>query len=249
MLNWGVSTSPQESQRVSELVVSFDLDGTLVRSPAGSAMRSVTAGWGDDAWADVLAEHERLLRFSPLAAYDWAAIVAREAARRGQPFDGDLVTPLLRAIDERGVRLLHDGTHEHLDALRALGARVVVLTNGRREFQQPVLEAAGLLDRIDALVTCDDVGAVKPDAAMFATARGAATRHVHVGDRLDHDVAGALASGATGVLLRTDAPTDAVDLPEFLRRVRLSEGESAPEVIPDAVLHRLDEVVELVALG
>lgn len=230
------------------LTVSFDLDGTLVRSPAGVAFRSVTARWGDDAWAVILAEHERLLRAGELAAYDWAELARREAARRGHCFDGDLVTPLRQAIAERGVRLVHDDTPRLLAALRAAGARVVVLTNGRREFQEPVLEAAGLLPALDALVACDDVGAVKPDAAMFDAARAGADRHVHVGDRLDHDVAGALAAGAVAVLLRPDAPAESSALPGFLDAVRAAEGGGAPPVTPDAVLRDLGEVVAF-ALG
>jgi FMN phosphatase YigB (HAD superfamily) len=232
------------------LVVSFDLDGTLVHGPLGIAMRAITEGWGDGAQAESLAEHARRLAGpQPLGAYDWSGILAGVAARRGAVFDGDLVAPLERAIAEHGVGHVHADTRRHLAALRARGARVVVLTNGRREFQGPVLAGAGLLDLVDALVTSDDVGAIKPAAAMFEAARNGAARHVHVGDRLDHDVAGARAAGATGILLRPDAPgpADARALAAFLRRVRRDEGGTGAPVEPDVVLRELAGLVRYVA--
>ena len=197
------------------LAVSFDLDGTLVTSPFAGVLHSVaaeiTAETGEvaaDVAADILAEHERRLLADPYAAYDWASIVAATAGRFGSRWSGSLVSRLEDALADPGVRVLHENTRASLEALRATGCRVVLLTNGRGEFQVPVLRAAGLHDVFDDVVTSDAVGTAKPAPEMFGRALGDRSRLVHVGDRLDHDIAGAAAVGAAGILLRPDTPGD-----------------------------------------
>lgn len=68
------------------------------------------------------------------------------------------------------------------------------------------LEAAGLRAFIDALVTSRDFGVAKPDAAIFQEAARRLqiplVQTCMVGDRLDTDVAGALAAGIAAVWLR-----------------------------------------------
>jgi len=69
-----------------------------------------------------------------------------------------------------------------------------------------VLERAGMLRLIDALVTSRDFGRAKPDAAIYvegARRLGVAlARTCMVGDRLDTDIAGALNAGIPGIWLR-----------------------------------------------
>jgi FMN hydrolase / 5-amino-6-(5-phospho-D-ribitylamino)uracil phosphatase len=73
------------------------------------------------------------------------------------------------------------------------------------------LEKAGIRHLIDALVTSRDFGKAKPDPAIYTEGarrmgvRLAAT--VMVGDRLDTDVAGALAAGIPAVWLRHPGAT------------------------------------------
>src|SRR5690606_32102032 len=98
--------------------------------------------------------------------------------------------------------VLHADTPALLGRLRSAGWRTLVLTNGWRRYQEPILRHAGLLDAVDALIASDDVGVPKPAEEMFARARGDADVHVHVGDRIDHDIVGGNRSGAVTVLLR-----------------------------------------------
>ena len=66
----------------------------------------------------------------------------------------------------------------------------------------------GLAPLLDGVVTSAEVGARKPDAAIFARALEIAgvraEQAVHVGDSLEEDVAGARAAGIEPVLIRRD---------------------------------------------
>ena len=66
-----------------------------------------------------------------------------------------------------------------------------------------ILETLGIRQHLDAVTTSEDVGRTKPDPAMFETALAAAgvepARAVMVGDRYDHDMAGAAEHGIVTV--------------------------------------------------
>jgi putative hydrolase of the HAD superfamily len=95
-----------------------------------------------------------------------------------------------------------------LRALRARGLRLYVVSNWDVSLPA-VLAAVGLGELLDGVVTSGAVGRPKPARAIFAAAlelAGAApARTVHVGDSLEHDVAGARAAGIAAVLLRRAA--------------------------------------------
>jgi putative hydrolase of the HAD superfamily len=71
----------------------------------------------------------------------------------------------------------------------------------------------GLLELVDRVVTSADVGAAKPDPAMFERALEVAGARpedtVHVGDSFDNDVRGARAAGIRAVLVQRDGEAPA----------------------------------------
>lgn len=102
---------------------------------------------------------------------------------------------------------LHDDTLPCLDALTAGPSplRIGLITNGDIAFQTAKLRGTGLLLHIEHIIASGEVGAAKPDAAIFAhacevfdIAPGAAA---YVGDRLTTDALGASAAGLLGVWL------------------------------------------------
>jgi putative hydrolase of the HAD superfamily len=102
-----------------------------------------------------------------------------------------------------------------LRELRAAGCRLVIASNWDCSLPE-WLAPLGLLELVDGVATSADVGAVKPDVAVFRRALELAgvpaSEAVHVGDSLDNDVAGARAAGVRPLLLaRSGKPPSGVE--------------------------------------
>ena len=141
-------------------------------------------------------------------AVDWAtlkdlrrrcAAVVQEQLQTALPLD-DVLDALLGAIRFRA----YPEVPGVLARLRAGGARLAVVSNWDVSLHD-VLERTALRPLVDAVVISAELGVAKPDPAIFraalerlgATADGA----LHVGDSLEHDVAGARAAGLEAVLV------------------------------------------------
>ena len=117
-----------------------------------------------------------------------------------------------------------------LRALRAAGFRLVVVSNWDSSLHDR-LQETGLAPHLDGAVASAELGAAKPEGAIFEHALGVAgvarEDAWHVGDRLDADVEGALAAGIRPVLIARDG------------------AAAAPEGVP--VIRSLDALPALVA--
>lgn len=102
--------------------------------------------------------------------------------------------------------------------LRERGARLVVVSNWDWSLTD-VLGGLGLLPLLDAVITSAEVGAAKPDPAIFEAALAAARCEpadaVHVGDSADNDVQGARRAGIRGLLLAREGGGDLTSLGEL----------------------------------
>lgn len=112
-----------------------------------------------------------------------------------------------------------------LAELGDMGIARVVVSNWDVSLRE-VLDRTGLTAMLDGIVISAEVGAAKPDPAIFAVAlevAGArADEAVHVGDTVEADVAGARAAGLRAVYLDrsggdTDAMASLAGLPGFVR--------------------------------
>lgn len=95
--------------------------------------------------------------------------------------------------------VLVDGAMQVCEALSALG-EVGIVTNGVDEVQKRRLAASGLMRHVSFVSTSEAAGFAKPDVRFFEhTARMARPFHKHeaivIGDRLEADIAGAMAYG------------------------------------------------------
>jgi putative hydrolase of the HAD superfamily len=94
-----------------------------------------------------------------------------------------------------------------LARLRVRGARLAVVSNWDVSLHD-VLERTELRTLVDAVVISAELGVAKPDPAIFRAALerlgAAAGDALHVGDSVEHDVAGARAAGIEAVLVARD---------------------------------------------
>ena len=141
-------------------------------------------------------------------ARDWATLkdlrrrcagVVQEALDTSLPL-ADVQDALLAAIRFRA----YPEVPAALGRLRAGGARLAVVSNWDGSLHE-VLERTGLRARVDAVVISAELGAAKPDPAIFRAALerlgATAAEAMHVGDSVETDVAGARAAGLEAVLV------------------------------------------------
>ncbi|HEY4441257.1 MAG TPA: HAD family hydrolase [Candidatus Elarobacter sp.] len=104
-----------------------------------------------------------------------------------------------------GALALFPGAAEVLDALRARGCKLGLVTNGFAATHHDKIDRLGLRERMDAFFLADEVGMVKPDPDLYRLAcRTLGTspeRAAMVGDRYDRDVRGAHDVGLFTVLV------------------------------------------------
>lgn len=124
-------------------------------------------------------------------------------------------------------------------ALRERGLRIGVLSNTiwDRSWHEAIFQRDGVLDLIDGAVYTSEIPWTKPHPAAFKAAMAAVgvddpAACVFVGDRPFDDISGARAVGMRAVLVpHSDIPP----------------AQQVPvEVEPDAVVHRLAEVLSIV---
>lgn len=126
-----------------------------------------------------------------------------------------------------------------LEALRAGGIKVGVLSNTLwpRSHHESVFARDGLLELIDGAVYTSELDSAKPHEAAFRAALDAVevaapAEAVFVGDRIWDDVHGAQAAGMRAMLVPHSL------LPP--------EQVVAVDVVPDAVVQRLSDVLDVV---
>ncbi|MFC6888920.1 HAD family hydrolase [Halorubrum trueperi] len=124
---------------------------------------------------------------------------------------------------------LCDGVERVFGALAEMGTDVAVVTNLTTRVQLQKLSRLAIDDRIDRLVTSEEVGREKPSAIPFATALAAfdcrPSEVLMVGDNVDADVAGANAVGLDTALFVADGDAPA--------NAELTE-QQRPDYRPDA---------------
>jgi putative hydrolase of the HAD superfamily len=103
----------------------------------------------------------------------------------------------------------YDDAAPALRALRAAGCALVVVSNWDCSLRER-LEETGLAPLVDAVVTSAELGAAKPERAIFehalALAGAGPGRAWHAGDSVREDVEGARAAGIRAVLVARAEP-------------------------------------------
>jgi len=126
------------------------------------------------------------------------------------------------------------GVLEGLERLRAAGLRLACVTNKAAAYTVPLLERAGVANRLDATVSADQVGRRKPDPEPFLHAcrlLGVAAREaVVIGDSAT--IAEAARAAGCGVLLVSYGYSEGRDVRSLdCDGVFASFGEAAARVL------------------
>jgi FMN hydrolase / 5-amino-6-(5-phospho-D-ribitylamino)uracil phosphatase len=172
---------------------------------------------------------------------DYVAVTAAAAREAGLDLTPEQASELWQAQNTGGDflgRTLFEDTIETLDWLRGESIHIAAVTNrthGGAMFLEE-LRQDGLLHFFDAVVSSDQCGYRKPHPEIYRIAFRAleveATETVHVGDHPNLDVLGARRAGCMSVWMRRLNPPD--------------QRPGSEEEIPDAEIHRLSELRELV---
>ncbi|GAA1871895.1 HAD family hydrolase [Myceligenerans crystallogenes] len=129
----------------------------------------------------------------------------------------------------------YPGVVEALEALRARGERIAVVTNGAGHQQRGKLAVTGLAERFEAVVVSGEAGVKKPDPRIIDLALealgvpGAARDDVWmIGDALHADVAAGQAAGVRTAWIAHGRPW-------------AGEGQR-PDVVADTTIEVIEEI-------
>ena len=196
--------------------IAFDLDGTLVDT-APDLIGALNAVLNEAGLASVTLSDARHLvgrgaKIMLMRGFEESGLVLAE------PDAAPLVERFIAVYRDRiaDESLPFPGCVEALDALRGLGARLVVCTNKRTELSIALLDALALRDRFEAVIGADAAPAPKPDPShvlhAIAAAGGVPSRAVMVGDSAN-DVDSAKAAGVPTIVFPfgyTETPAHAL---------------------------------------
>ncbi len=204
------------------MLLTFDLDGVVMKNPFSTGVFPAVTGLIGQATG---LSHGEIMKLiigeaksrmglgNMVAAYDWDDIVNLVAGRLGYNESID-VAALVRKYCTPEHIYAYPEVPETLKRLSTEIYPLVVLTNGFRKYQLPVLEALGVADFFDAIYTPEVNGKAKPEREFFLEPRERYPgRHLHVGDMIIHDIWGANEAGATSIWIYHDLPDSVARLP------------------------------------
>ena len=174
----------------------------------------------------------------PRPAVDCRPTIAEWLERRGVKPTGEAVARWHDVLAQWEVRPVFPFVRPTLEALRAMGLRMGVVSNTampgeriRRHFRE-----SGIYDFFDGLVFSGDFGVNKPHPSIFQHVldemRVEAARAWYVGDKPKRDVSGAHSVGMTAVLVDS---------------AHAGHAHDAPENVPDVRIHTMADLPDLVA--
>lgn len=195
--------------------ITFDLDGTLMQNPFGAHVfpeiqellsNAMTKEF--QATQALVAEHElRMNEKRYVEAYDWDGIVQTVLEREGVALAIDVEQLVLKHCVTPKVYLLEEEIPHVLQTLKDEGYSLAVATNGFYKYQAPVLQAIGIYDYFDKVITPEMVGTGKPDVGMLKEF-DPQTIAAHVGDRIDHDIYLANQLNIPAILINRKLPAE-----------------------------------------
>lgn len=204
------------------MLLTFDLDGVVMKNPFSTGVfpevtlriNQATGVPRQDIMKSIIGEAKSLMGQGKMVeAYDWDGIIALVARSLGFTEHID-VAALVRHFCTPEHIYAYPEVHETLEYLSTTEHSLVVLTNGFRKYQLPVLEALGVADFFDAIYTPEVSGFAKPAPEFFLEPQKQYPGgNIHIGDTVIHDIWGANEVGITTVWVYHDLPEAVAKLP------------------------------------
>ncbi len=210
--------------------VSFDVGGTLIEPwPSVGHIYAETAKQFDGAMLDPELLNRRFhvswkAMSRPLhSASDWAELVDQVFLDLVQPPPSrSFFSRLYDRFAEAGAWLLHPDVVPTLEGLSHEGTRLAVVSNWDHRLR-PLLDQLGLSHFFNAVMVSCEVGAAKPDPAIFECVASALDLSpgsiLHVGDDPLLDLAAAQSAGLRALLIQRGKPAKTFPHIESLREV------------------------------
>jgi putative hydrolase of the HAD superfamily len=130
----------------------------------------------------------------------------------GNPSISALVNEYVELFPNFAVEI--EGSSKALKALKSMGIKVGILTNGSSTLQRSVISSLGFNDIVDAVVISEEVGFRKSQKEIFSLVLEElevnTSESVMVGDNLKSDVEGALVSGVKPIAFKLASSPDGV---------------------------------------
>ena len=208
----------RERRQVTPRVVSFDGDNTLwdfevAQRNALTRVREHISNYGP---IHPVPDVDQMIAMREQVGQEWGEESAslrqmrREGIRRAVKAAGihpaeDIVGNLFEIfMDTRDEAITpYPDVPDTLSSLKANGWTTALLTNGNAN-----VLASGVADLLDHLLYAEEIGTRKPNSGAFEAVSLATncelSEIVHVGDSLEHDVAGALNAGVTAIWLNRE---------------------------------------------
>jgi len=246
-----------------QTILFFDLDSTLVENhfsrkivtqllapvaaQSGLTIRELAQALGQENTRRQMVDPD-----NPLTM-DWQDILHAVVAQYNVTLEGVLDDLWVQHAIADDIEVL-DEAHAVLTKLKAEGRHLVIATKGLSKYQIPVLQAVGLLDLFDTILTPDRTGFLKTTEAYFDAYRREhpADLYIHVGDHYFDDVICAKRNGFASVLR---APIDDLKaLDPFDRPAQIvtykdqisTYPAEGTDVVPDALVVSLQELPSVV---
>ncbi|MDX9952589.1 MAG: HAD family hydrolase [Anaerolineae bacterium] len=254
--NQAVAMAPNQNtyQSIYRTVIFFDLDGTLIDGPFRPVVlpaileELAVSGLEPAALRQLLFEENYRRQadpaYPPTQAMDWDDIFQAIGQRLGIPVKTN-AERLIQTHAGPPYAVLHPGVREALQALVMPERAMVLATKGLRKYQQPILEALGILPYFDAILTPDTHQALKSSRAFYGNWPQQATLTLMVGDYYTDDVLPAHAFGFEPVWKPANLPEQLHSL-DPMARAKAYPYANGQSVRPAAIIHSLVELVKVV---
>jgi HAD superfamily hydrolase (TIGR01509 family) len=205
--------------------VCFDNDGLLLETEGAWSRAEVVLfrRYG----AEFTDEHKRYLMGSAAEVANRKLEEMLELPGRGEALGEELHVLVMEEV-ARGVEPM-PGAVDLLDALRAAGTPIALVSNSAREFVELTLQTAGVRDRLDVVLAREDAANSKPAPDLYLAACAALG--------VDPADAVGLEDTATGIAALKAAGLFAIGVPSF-PGMALDQADLVVGSLADPAVHR-----------